>query len=174
MSRPDFRTLRWGGQETIVIRNTETTAVRNAKSQLAQLTWEVPLSWVVMLVMNPSFDPAETHTFTAVWTVTFGVGQATVTGGFTYTFAPNAGVYTPVTDQRFLAGQDIQISFSLLGTVTPGITSQESFNVGCIAAPNNADVIGEYQRWREQNEPNPEKKWMPGNQFTEEPLSYSR
>jgi len=152
----ELRTLRWGSVEQFSLPlGGDGKPSRTLPRQMLQLSWDVPLSWVVWLVMNPILNGDETHTFTVQWNFTIGVGQATATtSAITFTFAPSgvspAITFAPQQQQLFIPGQDIQLNATLIGTAS-SLVSAEAFQVAAFGAPNNADVLGEMRRWEAQS-----------------------
>jgi hypothetical protein len=150
----EMRTLRWGSSEIFQLPAGDTKTNRVLPRQMIQLSWDVPLSWVVWLIMNPQLAGDETNTLTVTWTFTVGIGQATLSSSaFSFAFAgtgvsPNIK-FAPQQQQLFIPGQDIQLSVALSGLTTA--SGPESFQVGAFGAPNNADVLGEMRRWEEQH-----------------------
>jgi hypothetical protein len=167
-------TLRWGDTGDFVIPGTGPETTPRVSKQLVQASWRWPLTWAVQFNMVPNFSATETATFVATFLVTVGVGQATFTYPQVYTFAPAAGVYSPIRDQQLIPAENLQIILtSLTGVKTT--TTQENFAFAVFAAPMTephamTELLEEVRGGRARPR---ENGWMPEG-FNPEPLEYRR
>jgi hypothetical protein len=86
-----------------------------------------------------------------------------------FSFAPTEGVYTAQNDQRFLPGQDVQISASVSGT--PKVGSTQSFQLGFFGAPMTEPHAPTEALEALRGTPEKVPEWMREG-FPDEPLQY--
>jgi hypothetical protein len=159
--------LRWGDTKGFTLAAGE-AATDMPTQQLVSARWDYPISWTVLLVMVPQLDPAETQPFTVTYKITVGVGQGTQTYPVTYGFTA-AGFYVPISDQKTIPSQDLQIIASLTGN--PSVN--EGFLIGAFAAPvTEVFALRELMR-AARGEGEKHVQWMPHGFYPEE-MGYRR
>jgi len=134
----DIDTLRWGDTQTL--RFTEAGAgpaslVGPAETkQLVHAHWPRPLTWKLMLVIQPQVPANETANFAASFLVTLGVGAGMVQIPLGATLFTLAGGYQPVTLFFELPAQDVQV-FATVDVSLAVSTQGMSFLFGAYIAP---------------------------------------
>lgn len=172
----DQSNLRWGDTQTLdyKVQAFRAGAPITTSKQLVMGQWKRPLTWAMRLAIVPAIPAGETATFTVVFLITIGVGQGVITIPFSYTLAPNAGVYSPVTDMQILPAEHVQITCQVFGAPTAANGTEQSFQVGAFIAPYTEPHGSE--RMYEWMQPSPEENaaaphWMPPG-FTDTPPRY--
>ena len=160
-------TLRWGDTRGFQLSAGE-AATDTPTQQLVAAHWDYPITWTVLLVMTPQLTGAEVNPFTVTYNVTVGVGQGTHTYPLTYDFIAG-GFYAPISDQKFIPAQDLQINALLTGNPS----NNEGFQIGAFAAPMTEPhamrEIGRILRGESQSH----VQWMPPG-FHPEEMGYRR
>lgn len=165
-------TLRWGDSHLVPIINAGGDVRNYATKQLVAAHWRWPLSWNVLLIVQPFFEPGEAATFTVAWDVVIGVGQTTQTFTLFQSVAPP---YNSIIDQRFWPAQDLQIT----GRVSGNSSRQEGILLGAFVAPQTephamTELLEHARGARPQVQQHPQQvEWMPPG-FVPEELGYRR
>jgi hypothetical protein len=167
-------TLRWGDSHTF--NNLQDLSGESSellsKQQIAA-HWRWPLSWNLWVAIIPQFEASETASFVIELQTTIGVGQAVATFPLRYTLSPTAGVYLPITDQKFLPGQDIQIITNVFNsTNTTGVN--DNLTVALFIAPQTEPHAFTKMMDRLVHHESPDEvQWMPPG-FYEAGMGYRR
>jgi hypothetical protein len=164
-------TLRWGDVETLVIHAAVGEIPTLTSKQLASAHWRWPLTWTVLLPMTAMLEPAETADVIVTIEYTVGVGQAMVTYTEDFTITHASG-YAPLSPQRFIPAQDIQIRAFVTTSKTPTGLADESVQVGCMIAPMTEPHAMTELLEHEVGIAQKEVEWMQNQPFTAEPLEY--
>jgi len=176
-------TIRWGDTQNLVVPvgfsgsfGGEGGALPLVTKQMVSTRWRWPLTWTVLIVLQPAFNADETATFQVQALFTVGCGSAVVTYPKVYTFAPTGGVYTLQTDQLFLPAKDLQIIAAFGTSGAAASAKSESMLVGILAAPNSSEPhaateLLEHVTKEHHPEQGTHPQWMQGA-FVPEHLRY--
>jgi len=169
-------TLRWGDSHTftgLASYFSDTSVPSLFSRQMIAAHWRWPLSWNLWVAIVPSFEAETTGIITITLQTTIGIGQAIATFPIVYTLSPTSGVYLPITDQKLIPAQDLQIIAQLDATeATKGVN--DNLTIGVFVAPQTEPHAMTHLLDKMVHGERPEEvQWMPPG-FNEAPMGYRR
>jgi hypothetical protein len=133
----DFDTLRWGDTQTLSFATVGAAFPTGPQptKQLVHAHWRRPLTWKLLVNIQPSLPAVEAGTFHLIMRLTVGCGGGMQTIPFDFVSAPVAGVYAPVLQFFDIPAQDIQIVFDVNLAPATDDTLPHSWLFGAFVAP---------------------------------------
>jgi hypothetical protein len=177
----EFATLRWGDVQAFSTQGFSGAQLSTSLTQTKQLVaavWEVPLSWNVILVAQPSINAGDNGTFSVSWLFTLGAGQTTMGEIPLFTMGPFTKTATALTQQQQLVpSQSLQIRGQISVVGASAVTS--TITLGAFVAPNNTEPFAErnFERTLMRaltgvDEQSGSMRFMPMGFHYEDPLHY--
>jgi hypothetical protein len=182
----DFDTLRWGDTQTLAFSTVGAAFPTGpqATKQLVHAHWRRPLTWKLLVNIQPSLPAVEAGTFQLIMRLTVGCGGGMQTIPIVFASAPVAGVYAPILQFFDIPAQDMQIAFDVNLAPATDDTLPHAWLFGAFVAPftepagstDTAALLGQMlQQQPSRADPDNQElpRWMPPG-FDDGELRYRR